>query len=102
MPTNLLFGVRPRIRPPASPTKLARATISRTVVVLKMTKTTKGDKLGMAEVLVECVVIIVIDSFLLLHKLVPNRFSCIGVFYLIVYFVLFTFIFLMSSRYLLR
>ena len=37
-----IFDIRPRIRPPASPTKLARATISRTVVVLKMIK---GDRL---------------------------------------------------------
>ena len=36
-----IFDVWPRIRPPASPTKLARATIRRTVVVLKMTKVTK-------------------------------------------------------------
>ena len=44
--TNLLFDIRPRIRPPASPTKLARATISRTVVVLKKTKLTKGERLA--------------------------------------------------------
>ena len=38
-----IFDIWPKIRPPTSPTKLARATIRRTVVVLKMTKVTKKE-----------------------------------------------------------
>ena len=38
-----ILDARPKIRPPASPTKLAGATIRRTVVVLKMTKVTKKE-----------------------------------------------------------